>query len=230
MQSQSSSTFQTYLDTIAIVIKEVHPYFLEEGAEDVLLSLKNIWIKKLNQAIDLSDQKNEVPIKITMPDRSIFMLSVPKTSQGQNKLQDALTDPVTTAIISLPRHVRSPMLKNYAQQTFNDLKKTLNASNSIAKRSETATTSRIESESTSSASADNSSISNEDTEENDEDSLNSEDDVTDEEKFSTDNIILCQYHKIFRQKNKWKLNLTNGIMNLDGKDYIFATLKGEATW
>uniref|UniRef100_A0A1A9WJS9 Uncharacterized protein n=1 Tax=Glossina brevipalpis TaxID=37001 RepID=A0A1A9WJS9_9MUSC len=56
-----------------------------------------------------------------------------------------------------------------------------------------------------------------------EEPLNSEDDVTDEDAsdlFDTENVIVCQYDKITRSRNKWKFYLKDGIMNIGGKDYI----------
>lgn len=66
-----------------------------------------------------------------------------------------------------------------------------------------------------------------------EEPLNSEDDVSEEdpqELFDTDNVVVCQFEKISRNKNKWKVNLKDGIMNLDGKDHVFQKGTGEADW
>lgn len=66
-----------------------------------------------------------------------------------------------------------------------------------------------------------------------EEPLNSEDDVSDEEDqelFDTENVVVCQYDKIHRSKNKWKFTLKDGIMNLNGKDYVFSKAIGDAEW
>ncbi|XP_060067100.1 transcription initiation factor IIA subunit 1-like [Ylistrum balloti] len=66
-----------------------------------------------------------------------------------------------------------------------------------------------------------------------EEPLNSEDDVSDEdpiELFDTENVVVCQYDKINRNKNKWKFHLKDGIMNLNGKDYVFQKATGDAEW
>uniref|UniRef100_A0A8C9RMB0 Ral transcription factor IIA subunit 1 n=1 Tax=Scleropages formosus TaxID=113540 RepID=A0A8C9RMB0_SCLFO len=66
-----------------------------------------------------------------------------------------------------------------------------------------------------------------------EESLNSEDDVSDEEDqelFDTENVVVCQYDKIHRSKNKWKFHLKDGIMNLNGRDYVFSKAIGDAEW
>ncbi|OXB59829.1 hypothetical protein ASZ78_014477 [Callipepla squamata] len=66
-----------------------------------------------------------------------------------------------------------------------------------------------------------------------EDPLNSDDDVSDldvADLFDTNNIIVCQYEKIHRSKNKWKFFLKDGVMSFDGKDYVFAKAVGDAEW
>lgn len=66
-----------------------------------------------------------------------------------------------------------------------------------------------------------------------EEPLNSEDDISDadpSELFDTDNVVVCQYDKINRNKAKWKFHLKDGIMNLNGKDYVFQKATGDADW
>ncbi|XP_066258158.1 transcription initiation factor IIA subunit 1-like [Euwallacea similis] len=66
-----------------------------------------------------------------------------------------------------------------------------------------------------------------------EEPLNSEDDVSDDDPsdlFDTDNIVVCQYDKIIRNRNKWKFYLKDGIMNLNGVDYVFQKANGDAEW
>ncbi|XP_007253014.2 transcription initiation factor IIA subunit 1 [Astyanax mexicanus] len=66
-----------------------------------------------------------------------------------------------------------------------------------------------------------------------EEPLNSGDDVSDEEDqelFDTENVVVCQYDKIHRSKNKWKFHLKDGIMNLNGRDYVFSKAIGDAEW
>uniref|UniRef100_A0A8C6KHI1 General transcription factor IIA, 1 n=1 Tax=Nothobranchius furzeri TaxID=105023 RepID=A0A8C6KHI1_NOTFU len=63
--------------------------------------------------------------------------------------------------------------------------------------------------------------------------LNSGDDVSDDdggELFDTENVVVCQYDKIHRSKNKWKFHLKDGIMNLNGRDYVFSKAIGDAEW
>ncbi|NWX48662.1 TF2AY factor, partial [Steatornis caripensis] len=66
-----------------------------------------------------------------------------------------------------------------------------------------------------------------------EDPLNSGDDVSEQDTpdlFDTDNVIVCQYDKIHRSKNKWKFYLKDGVMSFKGKDHVFAKAVGDAEW
>ena len=77
----------------------------------------------------------------------------------------------------------------------------------------------------------------------------SADDISDEEAsdlYDTDNVVVCQYEKISRSRNKWKFVLKvvsplfyvfhwifqfqDGVMNLNGRDYVFQKANGEADW
>ncbi|XP_054273045.1 transcription initiation factor IIA subunit 1-like [Macrosteles quadrilineatus] len=83
-------------------------------------------------------------------------------------------------------------------------------------------------------------VEDKDEEENDENEagaeeepLNSGDDVSEEDPtdmFDTDNVVVCQYDKITRSRNKWKFYLKDGIMNLGGKDFVFQKANGDAEW
>ncbi|XP_061602048.1 TFIIA-alpha and beta-like factor [Cololabis saira] len=67
----------------------------------------------------------------------------------------------------------------------------------------------------------------------DEDPLNSGDDVVEQDipdLFDTDNVIVCQYDKIHRSKNRWKFHLKDGVMCYGGRDYVFSKAVGEAEW
>uniref|UniRef100_A0A3B5BA53 General transcription factor IIA subunit 1 like n=1 Tax=Stegastes partitus TaxID=144197 RepID=A0A3B5BA53_9TELE len=68
---------------------------------------------------------------------------------------------------------------------------------------------------------------------NAEDPLNSGDDVIEQDipdLFDTDNVIVCQYDKIHRSKNRWKFHLKDGVMCYGGRDYVFSKAVGEAEW
>ncbi|KAJ1980268.1 hypothetical protein H4R35_001184 [Dimargaris xerosporica] len=75
-------------------------------------------------------------------------------------------------------------------------------------------------------------------EDGDEDAINSDLDDPDDDDINengaggddTEHIILCQYDKVTRQKNRWKCTLKDGIMLIDGKDYLFHKATGEFEW
>ncbi|VDL89503.1 unnamed protein product [Schistocephalus solidus] len=73
----------------------------------------------------------------------------------------------------------------------------------------------------------------EEEEEEEEEPLNSGDDVSEEEPdvlFQSENVVVCQYDKIHRSRNKWKFCLKDGIMAIHGRDHIFQKATGEAEW
>ena len=66
-----------------------------------------------------------------------------------------------------------------------------------------------------------------------EEPLGSDDDISDEDPadlFDTENVVVCQYDRITRARNKWKFHLKDGIMNLNGRDYVFQKANGDAEW
>ncbi|KAJ2818107.1 transcription factor IIA subunit alpha, partial [Coemansia sp. 'formosensis'] len=69
-----------------------------------------------------------------------------------------------------------------------------------------------------------------------EDAINSDLDDTDEEDDTDNNneesehVVLCQYEKVTRSKNKWKCVLRDGIMLINGRDYLFQKANGEFEW
>ncbi|XP_077585503.1 TFIIA-alpha and beta-like factor isoform X1 [Stigmatopora nigra] len=67
----------------------------------------------------------------------------------------------------------------------------------------------------------------------DEDPLNSGDDVFEQDitdLFDSENVIVCQYDKIHRSKNRWKFHLKDGVMCYGGRDYVFSKAVGEVEW
>jgi len=46
----------------------------------------------------------------------------------------------------------------------------------------------------------------------------------------SDNIVLCQYDKVSRTKSKWKCVLKDGIMLINGRDYLFHKANGDFEW
>ncbi|KAJ3054968.1 hypothetical protein HK097_000193 [Rhizophlyctis rosea] len=71
-----------------------------------------------------------------------------------------------------------------------------------------------------------------DDEENNDGDIGSDldDDEEDDEEQDTDNLVLCQYEKVNRIKNKWKCTLKDGIVSVGGKDYLFNRATGDFEW
>merc|ERR1719309_1292294 len=46
----------------------------------------------------------------------------------------------------------------------------------------------------------------------------------------TENVVVCKYDKISRLRMRWKLKLMDGVMHLNGRDYVFQKAHGEVDW
>eukprot|EP00842_Homolaphlyctis_polyrhiza_P002899 jgi/Hompol1/360/HPOL_001093-RA len=44
------------------------------------------------------------------------------------------------------------------------------------------------------------------------------------------NLLLCQFEKVQRVKNKWKCALKDGVINVNGKDYLFSKANCDFEW
>lgn len=64
----------------------------------------------------------------------------------------------------------------------------------------------------------------------DEDTLDSDLDDEDDAEPETEHLVLCQFEKVTRIKNKRKCNLKDGIMHLHGRDSVFHKATGEFDW
>ncbi|XP_017082923.1 transcription initiation factor IIA subunit 1 isoform X2 [Drosophila eugracilis] len=195
------------------------------------------------------DPNRIMPVNITLPspagsassESRVLTIQVPASALQENQLTQILTAHLISSIMSLPTTLASSVL----QQHVNAALASANHQKSLAaaKQLDGALDSSDEDESE--ESDDN--IDNDDDDDLDKDDdedvehedaaeeepLNSEDDVTDEdsaELFDTDNVIVCQYDKITRSRNKWKFYLKDGIMNMRGKDYVFQKSNGDAEW
>ncbi|KAL2154936.1 hypothetical protein VTH82DRAFT_3612 [Thermothelomyces myriococcoides] len=76
-----------------------------------------------------------------------------------------------------------------------------------------------------------------DGDDDDEDAINSDLDDPDEmgeddedEDDSMGHMMLCMYDKVQRVKNKWKCILKDGVLTVNGKEYVFAKATGEYEW
>ncbi|KAI0392788.1 transcription factor IIA, alpha/beta subunit [Xylariaceae sp. FL0594] len=79
-------------------------------------------------------------------------------------------------------------------------------------------------------------VKDEDDADSDEDAINSDlDDPEDNYEADDDDeeagqIMLCMYDKVQRVKNKWKCVLKDGVLNVNGRDYVFHKATGEYEW
>lgn len=194
------------------------------------------------------DPSKIVPIQITLPplpnsstpEPRVLEIQVPASALQENKLHSALTaTPIIQSIMTLPPAVAASVL----QQHINAV---LASGSAPIIKTQVDGAADTSDEEGSDVSDDN--IDNDDEDDNmqendeeeeegigaEEEPLCSDDDVSDEENqndlFDTDNVVVCQYDKITRSRNKWKFYLKDGIMNIGGKDYIFQKSNGDAEW
>ncbi|KDQ55777.1 hypothetical protein JAAARDRAFT_37194 [Jaapia argillacea MUCL 33604] len=62
------------------------------------------------------------------------------------------------------------------------------------------------------------------------DSDTGDEDDADEGGAGDTDIVFCTYDKVARVKTKWKCVLKDGIVHVNGKDYLFAKCTGEFEW
>lgn len=185
-----------------------------------------------------------------------FTIQIPASALNGNKLHQVLTGPIINATLSLPQPLAATLLQQHinsalaSQQNEFDgggggrsgaapfsLDGALDSSDDDGSNAGDGSDDGAGDDDEDEESAEE--RAEEEEEERDEsggaeeEPLNSGDDVSDEEPgdmFETDNVVVCQYDKITRSRNKWKFYLKDGIMNLAGKDYVFQKASGDAEW
>ncbi|XP_053606187.1 transcription initiation factor IIA subunit 1 [Plodia interpunctella] len=185
-----------------------------------------------------------------------FTIQIPASALNGNKLHQVLTGPIINATISLPQPLAATLLQQHinsalaSQQNEFDgggggrsgaapfsLDGALDSSDDEGSNMGDGSEDGGDDDDDNEESAEE--RAEEEEEERDEiggpeeEPLNSGDDVSDEEPgdmFDTDNVVVCQYDKITRSRNKWKFYLKDGIMNLAGKDFVFQKANGDAEW
>ncbi|XP_052863815.1 transcription initiation factor IIA subunit 1 isoform X3 [Anopheles cruzii] len=195
------------------------------------------------------DPNKLVAIQITLPAQPnvpnsqprVLTIQVPASALQENQLQQVLTSPIISSIMPLPPQIASSVL----QQHVNSYLQSSSMNKLIIRICQLDGAVDTSDEEASDISDDN--IPDDDDEDLDkeeeddldaeggaeEEPLNSEDDVTDEDAsdlFETDNVVVCQYDKITRSRNKWKFYLKDGIMHVNGKDFVFQKSNGDAEW
>ncbi|KAM3966129.1 transcription factor IIA L [Aphomia sociella] len=185
-----------------------------------------------------------------------FTIQIPASALNGNKLHQVLTGPIINATISLPQPLAATLLQQHinsalaGQQNEFDgggggrsgaapfsLDGALDSSDdegsNVGEGSDDAAGDDDEDEESAEERAEEEEEERDESGGAEEEPLNSGDDVSDEEPgdmFDTDNVVVCQYDKITRSRNKWKFYLKDGIMNLAGKDYVFQKANGDAEW
>lgn len=185
-----------------------------------------------------------------------FTIQIPASALNGNKLHQVLTGPIINATISLPQPLAATLLQQHinsalaGQQNEFDgggggrsgtapfsLDGALDSSDeegsNVGDGSEEGAGDDDEDDDSPEERAEEEEEEQNESGGAEEEPLNSGDDVSDEEPgdmFDTDNVVVCQYDKITRSRNKWKFYLKDGIMNLAGKDYVFQKANGDAEW
>lgn len=203
-------------------------------------------------AVAALDPNKIMPVNITLPaqpsqpgtmnsESRVLTIHVPASALQENQLTQILTAHLISSIMSLPTTLASSVLQQHVNAALvsANMQKNFNTSKQLDGALDTSD------EDESEESDDNMDNDDDDDPDKDDDDdveneggaeeepLNSEDDVTDEDAsdlFDTDNVIVCQYDKITRSRNKWKFYLKDGIMNIGGKDYVFQKSNGDAEW
>lgn len=185
-----------------------------------------------------------------------FTIQIPASALNGNKLHQVLTGPIINTTISLPQPLAATFLQQHINSALagqqNDfdgggggrsgaapfsLDGALDSSDdegsNVGDGSDDAAGDDDEDEESVEERAEEEEEERDESGGAEEEPLNSGDDVSDEEPgdmFDTDNVVVCQYDKITRSRNKWKFYLKDGIMNLAGKDYVFQKANGDAEW
>ncbi|XP_059607606.1 transcription initiation factor IIA subunit 1 [Phlebotomus argentipes] len=192
------------------------------------------------------DPNKLIPVQITLPAQAgvanseprVLTIHMPASALQENQLHQMLNGPIISSIMSLPPPIASSVLQQHVNSTLQNQLGTISIQKQLDGAADTSD------EDGTDVSDDDNIDGDDDDPDNDpddadgeggaeEEPLNSEDDVTDEDAadlFDTDNVVVCQYDKITRSRNKWKFYLKDGIMNIGGKDYVFQKSNGDAEW
>lgn len=200
-------------------------------------------------AVAALDPNKIMPVNITLPaqpgtinsESRVLTIHVPASALQENQLTQILTAHLISSIMSLPTSLASSVLQQHVNAALKNssMQKTLNTSQQLDGALDTSDEEASEESDENMENEDDDDIDRDDDEDAEgeggaeEEPLNSEDDVTDEDAsdlFDTENVVVCQYDKITRSRNKWKFYLKDGIMNIGGKDYVFQKSNGDAEW
>lgn len=71
---------------------------------------------------------------------------------------------------------------------------------------------------------------NSELDDDDDDDDNDDDDGNEEAGTMDENVVLCQYEKVSRTRNKWRCIFKSGLIHVNGVDYAFSRANGEFEW
>lgn len=208
-------------EIISNVMTEIQPAFEEEGVpKEVMEMLQNLWLQKLEKTHNPAFTK-ELELNDTDSSSSFhgFEEAVPSTSRGP-------------APPPQPVSIKSSSSKKKSKKIPQ-----VDGPNDSSDSEEEINDEIDDDDDNDSDDDDDDDIDGDGDEEDGEgaedEPLGSGDDISDgdpSDLFDTENVVVCQYDKIQRVRNKWKFHLKDGIMNLNGKDYVFQKATGEAEW
>ncbi len=71
---------------------------------------------------------------------------------------------------------------------------------------------------------------NSELDDDDDDDENNEDEDDEDAGTMDENVVLCQYEKVARTRNKWRCVFKSGLIHVNGVDYSFTRANGEFEW
>ncbi len=238
------------------VFEGVGSAFAEEGVgDDVMALLKKLWISKLaargteEGTTDIVEDEEAEALAVAASGRSEELATESDSTPSPIHGFDESGEPVPASSTSLSKKFGLPSSITVTPSTSGGLgarpKTTMKKrSKSLQQLDGPNDTSDDEDNDEDDSDSDNDDDDDDDDldDANDEDGedegaeeepLGSGDDISDEDPsdlFNTENVVVCQFDKITRTRNKWKFTLKDGIMNIQSKDYVFQRATGEAEW
>lgn len=208
----SKAVPQTYRAIIDKVIQSVRPDFEENGVEEaVLQALQESWEAKiaLSRVADFSSDPRLGAYQNMLPPDTRTARNGNATASGSGSSKKSQTNG-SNAAAGLP-----------------DIKPDPSPSKASSSKS------KAIDQSTSNSTAQNDSNSlGSDLDESDDDLLSDEDENggDGDNTAAEGDVIIALYEKVNRTKNKWKIVLKDGVLNADGKDYVFSRCQGDFEW
>lgn len=210
---------ELYNSIVDDVIDNLKEAFSEEGVEeDILKHLKEGWLRRINESRQARQAPQHQPT-------SVIVNNLNNTSNNNSNSNNTSSSTTASSTNSISNNNNTNKTPTFVPQ--------LDGSNGTSDEDND----DDESDGDFADNDDDVDVSDEedraDTPREEEDPLNSGDDVSNDESsemFETDNVVVCQYDKITRNRNKWKFHLKDGIMNINGRDYVFQKAVGDAEW